>query len=322
MSSNITQQEMADFVFECAVKTLKPLVIYHDDCADGFGAAWAAWYKFRDNAEYLPMNYNDKRVELHNEHLNFPVSLAGRNVFILDFSFKPEIMDAMLKVANHITWIDHHKTAFEDNGLDPTLRHEDTGLDWHYILDPDHSGCVLAWRHFNSEIVTPIGLALIEDRDLWKWKLPNTRDFATGLRSEPFSFERFYHVMWFTDETTSAGRAMNKLLDQQLADVTKRPMPIDLYDVDDVMHGGLCINCSPNFSSEAGNILAKQSETFGMTWVLSDDGHVNVSLRSIGEFDVSKIARNYGGGGHRNASGFSVPFNKMILVGRTLIITK
>ena len=42
-----------------------PLIIYHDNCADGFGAAWAAYKKFgADGAEYLPMNYNDKRVEL------------------------------------------------------------------------------------------------------------------------------------------------------------------------------------------------------------------------------------------------------------------
>ena len=308
---------------------LKPLIIYHDNCADGFGAAWAAWFKFRDNAEYLPMNYNDKRVELHYEHLNFPVSLAGRDVYILDFSFKPEIMGAMLKIANHVTWIDHHKTAFEDYNFDPTMRHEATNgkLCWTYVLDPNHSGCVLAWEHFNPGLVMPIGLALIEDRDLWKWAFPNTRDFATGLRSEPFSFERFNHAIWLPDVTIDAGRSMNKLLDQQLADVTKWPMPVDLYDVDDVMHGGLCVNCTPNFSSEAGSILAKKSETFGMTWVLSDDGHVHVSLRSVGEFDVSKIARNYGGGGHRNASGFSVPFEKFELAhnlegGCTLIITK
>ena len=309
----------------------KPLIIYHDNCADGFGAAWAAWFKFRDTAEYLPMNYNDKRVELYDygNGLSFPVPLAGRDVFILDFSFKPDVMDAMLKVANHVTWIDHHKTAFEDYNFDPTMRHEatDPELNWTYVLDPNHSGCVLAWRHFNPGFVMPIGLDYIEDRDLWKWCMPKTRDFATGLRSEPFSFERFNRVMWLPDIAIDVGQSMNKLFDQQLADVTKWPMPVDLYDVDDVMHGGLCVNCTPNFSSEAGNILAKKSETFGMTWVLSDDGHVNVSLRSIGEFDVSKIARNYGGGGHRNASGFKVPFEKFELAhnlegGCTLIITK
>ncbi len=311
------------------MSNLKPIIIYHDNCADGFGAAWAAWFKFRDTAEYLPMNYNDRRVELHDGHLNFPVSLAGRDIFILDFSFKPDVMDAMLKVANHITWIDHHKTAFEDYGLDPTKLHiiRDPELNTHYILDTDHSGCVLAWWHFNPELVTPIGLELIEDRDLWKWKFENTCDFATGLRSEPFSFDRFNRVMWVPDDTINVGRSMNKLFDQQLTDVTKRLMPVDLYDVDDVMHGGLCVNCTPNFSSEAGNILAKQSSTFGMTWMLSDDGHVHVSLRSVGEFDVSKIARNYGGGGHRNAAGFKVPFEKFELAHNlegscTLIITK
>lgn len=303
---------------------LKPLIIYHDNCADGFGAAWAAWSKFRDNAEYLPMNYNDKRVELHDGHLNFPVSLAGRNVFILDFSFKPDVMDAMLKVANHVTWIDHHKTAFEDYGLDPTKLHiiRDPELNTHYVLDPDHSGCVLAWQHFNPEIVMPMGLLLIQDRDLWRWGHPLTRDFATALRSEPFSFDLFDFAMNDVEAMAAAGTAMNKLFDQQLDDVTKRPMPVDLYDIDDQLHMGLCVNCTPNFSSEAGNILAKKSETFGMTWVLNSDGHLNVSLRSIGEFDVSKIARNYGGGGHRNAAGFKVPFEKVILTGGTLFISK
>jgi phosphoesterase RecJ-like protein len=28
-------------------------------------------------------------------------------------------------------------------------------------------------------------------------------------------------------------------------------------------------------------------------------------LRSIGDFDVSKIALEFGGGGHKNAAGFS-----------------
>jgi nanoRNase/pAp phosphatase (c-di-AMP/oligoRNAs hydrolase) len=31
------------------------------------------------------------------------------------------------------------------------------------------------------------------------------------------------------------------------------------------------------------------------------------SLRSIGDFDVSEIAKQYGGGGHKNASGFRLP---------------
>lgn len=303
---------------------LKSLIIYHDNCSDGFGAAWAAYKKFgADGAEYLPMNYNDPRVFVGEDgKLVFPVDLEQRNVYILDFSFKPSIMEGILWAANHVTWIDHHKTAFEDRGLNPKMAFREKGVDWRYILDPNKSGCVLAWGHFNPELDIPVGLLLIQDRDLWRWEHPLTRDFATALRSEPFSFDLFDFAMNDVEAMAAAGTAMNKLFDQQLDDVTKRPMPVYLYDIDDQLHMGLCVNCTSNFSSEAGNILAKKSETFGMTWVLNDDGHVHMSLRSVGKFDVSKIAKNYGGGGHRNAAGFKVPFNKVILTGETLIISK
>ena len=35
------------------------------------------------------------------------------------------------------------------------------------------------------------------------------------------------------------------------------------------------------------------------------DGRWQFSLRSEGEFDVSAVAQQYGGGGHRNAAGFN-----------------
>jgi phosphoesterase RecJ-like protein len=36
------------------------------------------------------------------------------------------------------------------------------------------------------------------------------------------------------------------------------------------------------------------------------DGSIKVSLRAKGECDVSQVALKYGGGGHRNAAGYSV----------------
>ena len=35
----------------------------------------------------------------------------------------------------------------------------------------------------------------------------------------------------------------------------------------------------------------------------ADGGHWRVSLRSKGEIDVGRVARSFGGGGHKNASG-------------------
>jgi nanoRNase/pAp phosphatase (c-di-AMP/oligoRNAs hydrolase) len=35
------------------------------------------------------------------------------------------------------------------------------------------------------------------------------------------------------------------------------------------------------------------------------DGHRSWSLRSVGDFDVAALAKRWGGGGHKNASGFT-----------------
>jgi phosphoesterase RecJ-like protein len=37
------------------------------------------------------------------------------------------------------------------------------------------------------------------------------------------------------------------------------------------------------------------------------DGQVKVSLRGKGDVDVQRIAARFGGGGHPNAAGFTVP---------------
>lgn len=286
-----------------------PLIIYHDNCADGFGAAWAAYKKFgADGAEYLPMGYNDPRVKLEDNKLDFPVPIAGCDVYILDFSFSPDIRNAMLAEANSVTWIDHHKTAFEAYNFNATepVHLYDPELNWKVILDPNKSGCVLAWEHFHPNTEVPALLKYIEDRDLWRWQYTSTRALATGLRSKPFSFDWFDTASENLAAVMDKGESMNELFDQQLADITKKHMIMMING-----HLGLAVNCTPQFSSEGGNILAKKSGTFGMTWYVGDNGMANISLRSIGDCDVSAIAKTFGGGGHHNAAGFKVPFDKL-----------
>lgn len=301
-----------------ATNTTKPLIIYHDNCADGFGAAWAAYRKFgTDGAEYLPMQYNDPRVHIDDDELVFPTQVEGRDVFILDFSFPPSIHFAISDLANITFHRDHHKTAFEAYGFDPNKRFvmEEGGES--IILDPNKSGCVLAWELFHSA-TPPTILELIQDRDLWQWKLDGTKDFATALRSKPFSFEWFDEAMLNVEGLMADGAAMNRLFDQQLADITKHPTLIDLFGTEDT---GLAVNCTPQFASEAGNTLAKQSGTYGATWCVGEHGQVFFSLRSIGEYDVSAIAKRFGGGGHRNAAGFRTTLDRLMFAGEALIVS-
>jgi nanoRNase/pAp phosphatase (c-di-AMP/oligoRNAs hydrolase) len=66
---------------------------------------------------------------------------------------------------------------------------------------------------------------------------------------------------------------------------------------------------SPILRSSVGHELAKRA-SFGAPWGMVYRLHgdrVDVSIYSIGELDVSRVAYEHGGGGHRNAAGFSVP---------------
>ena len=69
-------------------------------------------------------------------------------------------------------------------------------------------------------------------------------------------------------------------------------------------------------TSEVGHALACRYDV-GLGWFERNDGLLQFSLRSVGEVDVTEIAKVFGGGGHQHAAGFQLPLDK----GREVIDT-
>ena len=309
-------------------------VIYHADCLDGFGAAYAAWRHFGETATYLPMHHGQ------------PWSLAdiaGKAVFILDFSFPPELLDTMAAVAASVTQIDHHASALKAWGDkiqasdDSLRRYQHPSLPLKVVFDLEKSGARLAWEHFHPNETTPLLLRHIEEQDLWRFT-PETRPFCRALRLLSFDFLVWHQlVLEARDESTplyfdmlAQGGAIERFYQLEVERMAQSAlrMPAELRGepVDALQarrHGqsvvsnddlawlavpGIAINANALFASELGNSLAEQSGSFGLIWQLSGDGEVKASLRSKGKtLDVSVIATRYGGGGHPNAAGFRMP---------------
>ena len=78
---------------------MKPLIIYHSNCADGFSAAWCFWRRYGSEADYHPGVYQES-----------PPNCTGRDVYLVDFSYKRAVVEAMLMVARKITLIDHRQS--------------------------------------------------------------------------------------------------------------------------------------------------------------------------------------------------------------------
>lgn len=309
-------------------------VFYHADCLDGFAAAYCAWQRFGDSAGYRPMH--------HGETWD-PADVAGHAVYILDFSFPPSQLLAMAAIAASVTQIDHHASAL-DACADwlgvvkrETLSFRHPELPLQLYFDLDKSGARLAWEHFEANEPLPVALAHIEDQDLWRFRLPGTREFCRTLRLQPFDFATWHRIVTDTPddeapryrEMLGEGRAIETFFQREverLADsrllcrARLRGEPVDALQA--VRHGqetigngeqswlavgGLAVNANALFASELGNRLAELSGSFGLVWQLAGDGEAKVSLRSQGDFDVGAIASRYGGGGHHNAAGFRLP---------------
>ncbi len=317
---------------------MKPLVIYHASCVDGFGAAFAAWLKFGDDAEYVPMQYgkeDESFWRLEDGQFDSEFQILNREIYILDFSFSKWVMEGLFSLAKCVVWLDHHKTAFEMWGVQPGQRVWAETEGRHVNLHMDKSGAMLAWEYFHPGTEVPLFIQHLDDHDRWQFKIDGTKAFQKAIWSHaPWSFRQW--VEWFYDceagfnhkywaDFYTEGAAILRAHDQNVQSVVKgsarecwikAPEPIDPPGsfLDEVTQGwqGLAANCPPHLQSDVGHELANQSGTFGLLWFIDKDNRCKCSLRSNGDYDVSAIAKAFGGGGHRNAAGFTTDIQTLL----------
>lgn len=258
------------------------IVIYHGNCADGFTAAWAAWRKFGDeDTEYVAASHGAPLIQ----------SVCGREVIFLDFAFPRENMLAIERVAKSLLVLDHHKTAAEDLKDCSFAR-----------FDMERSGAGIAWDTFHDGDVRPWIVDYVEDRDLWRFRLKNSKLVNAWIGAQPIgNFQE-----WDEIERHGVLDAMNRgygvlaYIDSYVRDMAAHARVIEFSG-----HKIPIVNASPVSISE---LLGKLAETapFSLGWFQRGDGMYQYSLRSRGPdgVDVSEIAKRHGGGGHRNAAGF------------------
>ena len=126
------------------------LCIYHGNCLDGFAAAWSVRNALGDTVEFF------KGI-----HQKSPPVVDGRDVILVDFSYKKEVLDIMLETAASITILDHHVSAEQD------LRELLTSGKLNGLFDMHRSGAMLAWQWFNPGKQAPVLIEHMQDRELW-----------------------------------------------------------------------------------------------------------------------------------------------------------
>ncbi len=261
------------------------VILYHADCNDGFGAAWAAWKKFGDEADYIPVGHGG----------TYPDYFSNKEIYTVDLTLPKEITEKLLKTNKRLTSIDHHIGAKEI-----------TEMTQDYSFDNNHSGAVLAWKYFHPDKPVPKLLLFIEDIDIWKFEYPETKNFISALNLYDFSFELFDKVALEIKDPVKLGEYISKgqvisQHDKKIIDQLSQTAILVEFEGYKVY----AVNAPDFVKSELGHKLA-QSFPFAIVWRQKKD-KVFVSLRSDSGINVSEIAKKYGGGGHRTAASFSFP---------------
>lgn len=292
-------------------------IIYHSNCYDGLLAAYAAWLKLGDSAEYVPMGYDD---------LLDIAAFKDKDVYMVDFSVKYDVLVRLAVEAKSVTIIDHHKTA----EAELTTHAMPSNVTVHF--DMSKAGCVMAAEHFLGYV--PWFFVYIGDRDIWAFKHEETKAFCAGFNAKyPLGDTMFEDI-----EDTLVAVATNQMRERDLLDEEKlcEHGNILLEYRETLMHGwlpnmrvvvfeydmgkvpiGVLHNVPVEFTSELGHKALEQRPDIEAVAIVStrhfetaDHPVCSISWRSLDDrHDVSAIAKSFGGGGHRNAAGCTMSFS-------------
>lgn len=269
-------------------------VLYHANCYDGFGAAWAVHRLHARTARmatidgspsppeptYVPVTHGDEPPDL-------PVDAR---VLIADFSYPREQLLELHSAVEDLRVLDHHKTA------EAALADLDFAE-----FDLDESGATLTWKHLHTDPV-PEFVEYLRDRDLWLFDLDKSREVSAALRAYPMEFS-----VW-DDLATTAG--VGRLMAEGVSILRHQAQMVDVMCKQAVAvevggHEVPVVNATV-FFSEVGDRLCElyPDHPFAAYYLDRADGKRQWGLRSRGGFDCSEVAKAYGGGGHPAAAGF------------------
>ncbi|XP_014505454.1 uncharacterized protein LOC106765373 isoform X2 [Vigna radiata var. radiata] len=314
-----------------------PAVLYHYPCPDGAFAALAAHLYFKATSLFSPLFftntvYNPIRVQ------DLPLNEIG-DLYLLDFVGPDGFIEEVSTKVQRVIILDHHKTALERLGNDDSL-----GENVVKVIDMERSGATIAFDYFKDKLLSP-DIAVkhssvldeferarqlflyVEDGDLWRWRLQNSKAFSSGLKDLNIEFDArknpsLFDQLLSLDSNTIISRGMLSLsLKQNLID----DCLIKSYEI--ALGNGafghcLAVNADTTLSqlrSELGHQLAIKSKEMKLRGIgavvykvpeLENDQLLKISLRSEKNEDTTPITQEFGGGGHRNAGSFMLTADK------------
>lgn len=268
------------------METLKDVVIiYHDHCPDGMGAAWCSWKKFGNKASYIPSS--DRNVP--------PEGLLDKEIYILDYCYPKEVLAKLLSKNKKVIVLDHHISSRDDAlSLDGS------------VFDNNRSGASITWDYFFETKPRPRLIDYLEDGDLFHFSLPHQDKLTHRIIATPFTIESYNELVEkFENDFENVlieGKAIELYVNSLFESIGE---DYEMVLFEGVVIPAINIALPLTTKSQLLNKIYTKVPPMAMSYRY-DKGFWKVSLRSDRSIDCSKLAEKYGGGGHAGSAGFVV----------------
>jgi nanoRNase/pAp phosphatase (c-di-AMP/oligoRNAs hydrolase) len=262
------------------------VILYHADCPDGFGGAYAAWKKFGDTVEYLPVDAGVPPKE----------DLSGKDLYLIDVCFNAVAMQDLLSKARKLVVLDHHEGVRQITESIPE-----------HVYDANRSGATIAWSYFHPDTPVPELLRYVEDGDLYRFVLPDSRPILAYCYAQPFTFASWDAlVTQMGDDTEKANIVARGLIYEEYRQILAKQIADKAWLVSFEGLEVLAVDAPRFLVSDVGHLLAERKAPLALVVRAKRDG-LRISLRGDGSINVATIAQKYGGNGHPNSAAFGVP---------------
>lgn len=291
---------------------MKTAIIYHKVDLDGVASAAIArmYYADKDNREikYIPYDYGDNIDDILSEVKNCT------EICVLDASFGDKtynIFKKWMEENRTLVWIDHHKGILND------------AIEWDIhpfgIRKVGEAACELAYKYFLLGLV-PKTIQYLSAYDVWdkeRFRWDDTMAIQYAMRAKVgLSVDKMYYYLQEQDDFSSFDNliAKGKTILNYIG--VKNEGEVKNYSFVGEIDGikAICMNTlefnSTTFKSLTPDHLSTENIKLMMPFAIQPNGLVRFSLYTQDEdVDCCEIAKRFGGGGHKGASGFQLPVN-------------
>lgn len=274
-------------------------VVYHSNCADGFCSAAIAHQHLRDS-RFVSARYGwDPHKEL---------KMGGRTVLFVDFCPTEQVLNELIIPRwQHWYVIDHHIS----HGW--ILNYDDPDRP-HVQFNQNYCAAWIAWEFFNPGEHVPSLVRYVQDRDLWIYELPWSREISAAIQMWPHDFGHWDEQLRARDMDSwiDRGRETLEIFKSIYERTAMKSVLVDFNGVKVRM-----VNTSTMISETCNHILTtRQDVDTVIAFFFKDPETVVLCFRARAGTECLSLGETVGAAGHPEACACSLKYDQFYKVVR------